>query len=472
MFFYPPRSLYLRNGFAVEGFAQSILSAILLLVALGFVMPSGQAKDGDPLFFETTVVQDTPGDYQENQALDLLAVHLAEKYAYDVDEKTGQDILTTRFEVASVRDVVCETEIRFELFFRGASNATRVYAGLTTYPPLGGSYRCQPRGVAGSGPVFVDAKGRGVTVQVPVSILGIVPGTALSGLYAQSSLRVGDEFVVQDVAPWDNGNLPYAGNPPVAGLPSYVANGTFPFFSVEPLDALEQTSVGGEEVKYEFHLVSHPALIDDLIRIMFHHPEGWSVSPSLGEPGPPPVGVLSGGGGGEPRAFAFRLRADGPANEGEAALVVMEAISDSGGHVRVATTTTVSGPKIVDPMLSFSLLTPGPFTAGETSLLRFGLVDLGRGVFDPRVVVDVLKDGAPIASVAAEPSGEGVFEAAITFPTEGRYMIDVYLAHLRPSPHQEFEVSVESSGGRVPGPGAWALLIVLSLTLWLAGRRN
>lgn len=436
-------------------------------------MPSSHAKPGDPLFFETTVVKDAPGDYLSNSALDLVAVHVSEKYAFDVDKRVGHDIVTVRFEVASVRGVACQTEIRFELFFKGASNATHVFGGLTTYALLGNSsYRCQPRGVPGSGPVVIDPAGLGVTVRVPAASLGVVPGMVLSGLYAQSSLRVGNEFVVQDIAPWDNRNLPHTGNPPSAGLATYVANGSFPFFSVYPTGPLKQYSVGGQEVKYEFDFVSHPALGNDLLRIFFQYPDGWSVSPSLGQPGPPPVGVLSGGPGGELRPFAFRVWADKPVDESDAAAVVMEAISDSGGHAIVTTTTAVSGSRIVDPALIFSLLTPGPFESEGTSLLRFSILSISGGPVDARAAVDVSSERIPITSADADSVGGGVYEVATEFPRAGQYTIDVYLPDLKPSPHQEFELTVESRGRGAPGPEASYLIVAFGLGFLMVRRRR
>jgi hypothetical protein len=194
----------------------------------------------------------------------------------------------------------------------------------------------------------------------------------ISDVWAFSSTVVGGQTFVHDAAPQDNSNSPsVSAVKPSVPLLSYNALGVFPFITVEPMTPLEQYSVNGAEVQYKFQFFSHPELKDDNIRVRFQIPEGWTLSPSRGSTGADPEGQMSGGSNGEPVEFAFTASATGIVNDGDVATIVMDVITDAGGHVQILTHTTVSGPKISDANFTLDLTSKGPFKAEDETAIRF-----------------------------------------------------------------------------------------------------
>lgn len=428
------------------------LVGVFVLLALSLpLVPSVAAKPA-PRFFETVVVEDVDGDYAApgNGALDLVGVHVAEKFAYNPDQRQGDFSLVVRWETRAPREMQCGSTIAYSVQFKVGS-ATKTVEAQQTSPPPPGNAACIPVPTA---PAILTPFG--IEIGVSSATLGIAPGTNITGFVGWTSTVSGDQKVRQDVAPYDNRNAPYAPNEPLpsAGLRSHMSIGVFPFVTVAPVTPPEQYSVNGGEVKYIFQFISHPELSDDAIRVLFAIPEGWQLSPSQGTTGPNPEGQLTGGSSGQPRDFAFTASSNGIVNEGEAYDIYMTVITQSGGHVYVPTRAVISGPRISDPNYTFELLTPSGLVAKESNEIRFSVGTALGPLEGARLRIDVSKPGGARQTVDATSVGNGTYKAVYTFPGEGTYILDVYIASLKPSPHQEFTVEV-GGGGAFSSGLAW-----------------
>jgi hypothetical protein len=440
--------------------ARTLVPFVLVLLIAVFV-PSATAK-AEPKFFENVVVEDTDGDFQTNGALDIVGVHISEKYQYDSDKQQGQDTLTLRIQVRKLSDIQCTTVIRYDVAFKVDGAAKNFYAGVTTLSPSDRN-ACALVGADSSGNVSVRGSEESVYLILGRDQVGAPVGSVLSGFYATSAIMTQAQKIPGDVAPMDNTNAP-SDTAPTTGLKTYTSVGTYPFITAIPTTPIQQYSVGGSEVEYNFDFVTHPDLKDENIRVRFDFPTGWTISPSQGRTGNDPEGQLTASNGGLPRAFSFTLSSSGAASEGDQVSVIMEVITDSGGHLLIPTTTTVSGAKIEDPSLNFTLLTPGPFKSGETSPVRFKVAN-ESGPIAAVVSVDlILKDKR--VSTTALTLADGVYSGTVNFPSEGTYTLDAYLSSLKPSPHQSFVVKAED-GGFAPGLPVWSLVVLLGgIALW------
>ncbi|HLE47138.1 MAG TPA: hypothetical protein VI818_02485 [Candidatus Thermoplasmatota archaeon] len=432
-----------------------VLSTLLLASA---VLPAIVTAKTN--FDEVTVVTDTEGDFMADGALDIVAVHIAERYRYILDEKRGDDVVAVRFELRSHNDLKCNTAARYDLVYDAGGPKT--IAGGMSSAFSTGSNGCVPQPNDITGKTTIDSTGS-LVVTVAKATLGLVDGAELKGLYAISYSSSGGQAVAQDVAPHNNNNAPQSAPPPT-GRQNYFLKGTFPYVTVAPSTSLNQYSVGGQEVKYSFKVATHPELRDENIRVRFQIPPDWSVAPSQGTTGADPEGQFTAANDGTARDFAFSLSATGIANEGDVVPVIMEVITDRGGHANITTLTTVSGAKITDPNLTISLLTPGPFDTG-TSEVRMSVANATGPLNNIRFALEVTKPGHR-STYEAENVGNGTWKALVNFKDAGSYTVDAYVSSVKPSPHQTFVVQVEE-GGLAPAPGMpMILLLVAGLALW------
>src|SRR5687768_7529407 len=114
---------------------RTLALALLAFLLLPF-LPTATAA-ATPKFFETTVVEDTADDYegQPRESLDLVGVYVSEKYQYDAETMVGQEVITFRFEVASIGAIACTTVNRYDIFFKLDGVDKHFYAGYTTTSP-------------------------------------------------------------------------------------------------------------------------------------------------------------------------------------------------------------------------------------------------------------------------------------------------------------------------------------------------
>lgn len=429
------------------------------MMAISLALVPVVAAKPDPRFFEAVVVEDIEGDYLApgNGVLDIVGVHVSEKFAYDPDRRAGDFEYVFRFQLRELT-MACPARIRLDVNFKvDGDSKPPIFARIMT--PSTGDAACQVLPDGGSGPVTIVRGLASVEVAVPQSSLGVASGIAganLTAFTAQSFQLVdegGQNRVSHDVAPHDNQNAP-SNTLPTTGLKSYTSIGVFPFVTVAPVTPLERYSVNGGEVKYIFQFISHPDLSDDAIRVLFTIPEGWQLSPSQGTTGANAEGQLTGGSAGQPRDFAFTASSNGLVNEGETYDIFMTVITQSGGHVFVPTRTTISGPRISDPNYTFELLTPSGLVAEESNEIRFSVGTALGPLEGARLSIDISKPGGAHQTVDATSVGNGTYKAVYTFPAEGTYILDVYVSSLKPSPHQEF--TVEVGGGSAFASGlAW-----------------
>ncbi|MBI2077631.1 MAG: hypothetical protein HYT80_04555 [Euryarchaeota archaeon] len=436
------------------------LLALLALVAAALPQPVAAAANFD----ETTIVTDTADDFAGDGSLDIVAVHIAERYRYNVEERRGDDTIAVRFQMRSVDDLKCGSAIKVELTFMAGGQAKKVAGGVAN--AFAGQAGCVKSANDITGKTVFDATS--ITVIVAKAALGLTDGTSLTGIYAISYLVSAAQDVGEDVAPHPNQNAPQSA-PPTSGMLSHVLVGNFPSVTVTPITPLEQFSVGGQEIKYQFAFASHPMLRDENLRVRFTMPQGWTVSPSQGRTGADPEGQLTAANDGVPRDFSFSLSATGIAEEGDVVPVLMQVISDRGGLVNVTTLTTVSGAKIPAPNPTIGLLTPGPFETGSQER-RLSVANLSGPLSNIRFALEVTKPGQR-ATYDAEALGNGTFKATVNFKSEGSHTVDGYISSLRPSPHQQFVVQVED-GGLAPGPGVPLFLVVVGLAVLALRRRS
>jgi hypothetical protein len=437
-------------------------------LAFSFV-PSASAA-ATPSFQETVVVEDTDGDFAGREALDIVAVYVTETFGYDPEKKIllGNNVVF-RIEVVSPDAVTCGTMAKYEVLYKVDGAEHNASASVFNNPSNVQS-PCSPAVSPGANRV-----GNSLIVVMPAASLGVVPGSQLTDFWARSSVgpyNGAGSFTDQDIAPNDNANSPSPpGTVPTEGLLSYTSIGVFPFINVVPSVPTEQYSVNGGEVEYAFQFFSHEGLSSDNIRVRFEIPEGWTVSPSRGSTGKDPEGQLSGGSGGTPVEFTFTASSTGIVNEGDVANVIMHVITDSGGYQKVVTTTTVSGAKISDANLTFDLQSKGPFTAEETSTIRFKAEHPTIDLAGETLSIDVYSGTRRITTLTAKPMGAGVYEVMYSFPGQGEFRLDFFISSMKPSPHQEFTVNVEK-GGLAPGPGFAMILLIAFVGVAGYLRRN
>lgn len=473
---------FARKTFLVPPYLATSDMPRLLIPAVGFLLLVAASAPvvsaaATPNFYEGVVIEDTDGDFAAAGHLDIVALYVGEKFGFDPEKKVlkGNQV-GFRLEVRDIGSFgvpFCGVEVmyRIQLKVDGVDKNATVH--LTSPPGTDAKNCIATPGTGSTGPISLI--GNSIVLTLPSESLGVVPGSVLSDFWAYSMASNGPltgNAMAQDTAPGDNRNAP-TGAPlaPSESLGSYTAVGVFPFITAVPLVPTEQFSVNGGEVEYAFQFFSHEQLSDDNIRVRFEIPDAWTLSPSRGTTGVDPEGQLAGGSGGTPVEFSFTTSATGIVNEGDVAAVVMHVITDAGGYQQVIATTTVAGPKISDPNLTFDLTSKGPFTAEESSTIRFSASHPTIDLAGQTLSIDVYSGTRRITTLTAKPVGGGVYEVVYAFPSDGEYRLDVYISSMKPSPHQEFTVSVEK-GGLAPGPGFVTILLVALLGVAGYLRRN
>ncbi len=441
--------------------------AILFTLIVGVALVPTVSAKAEPMFFESVIVEDTDADFAGQGHLDIVAVYAGEKFVFDPEKRIlkGNHILF-RFQLADTA-VNCGTLARYDVEFMVDGAAKNATAFLTTEAPGIGDSACNKKPGAGT-----QLIGASLLVAVSSESLGIAPGSVISDVWAYSSIVAPTGLTVQDIAPQDNANTPSGqATKPSGTLLSFTSVGVYPFLRVVPLTPTEQYSVNGGELEYAFQFFSHEAISNDNIRVRFEIPDSWTLSPSRGTTGADPEGQLSGGSAGSPVEFTFTTSSTGIVNEGDVANIVMHVITDSGGYERINTVTTVSGAKITDPNLTFDLASKGPFKAEDASTIRFSASHPTIDLAGQALSIDVYQGTRRITTLTAKDVGAGVYEVQYSFPDSGEYRLDVYISSMKPSPHQEFTVSVEK-GGLAPGPGFMTILLVGLLGVAGYLRRN
>ena len=450
-----------------------VSSALLFTVVLGAAFIPSASAAATPTFFEGTIVEDTEGDYSGREWADIVAVYVAEKFAFDPEKRIMKgNFLIFRIQLASqAAPIPCTTSMQYDIHFTVDGAEKVVSAVVATDSPASQNNPCgRIPGPGGTAPV--QFLGDSVIMAVPSADFGVVAGSVIGEVWASSAVIGGPSPVVHDIAPHDNANTASgAAEKPAGPFLSYTAVGVFPFLRVVPLTPTEQYSVNGGEIEYAFQFFSHDQVSNDNIRVRFDIPDGWTLSPSRGTTGADPEGQLSGGSAGSPVEFSFTLSATGIVNEADVAEVLMHVITDAGGYEEIKTLTTVSGAKITDSNLTFDLASKGPFKAEDESTIRFSASHPTIDLAGQALSIDVFQGTRRITTLTAKDVGAGTYEVVYTFPDAGEYRLDVYISSMKPSPHQEFTVSVEK-GGLAPGPGFLTILLVGLLGVAGYLRRN
>lgn len=450
---------------------------VLAAAALALMLLPGPAssQSAGSAFYERIVLTDEPDDYAANGGLDIVAVHASEAYSFDFERRTEKDGNTVNFriEVAALDALVSQTTPRFHLFLDANGSAQNLWVDLV-YEGGSGGCQCWTVGSTSAG-VTGGMNSTSVSVRIPYSLFGSSVGAELGGVWAATSLGGGEDRVFQDVAPMDNGGLPAGG--PETPSPGSTANvtleGPFPYVQLVPKGSLERFSAEGAAVTYPFQVEPHPQLNGEMVMMFFEIPAGWTVEPSRGSSGANPTGQVTNLNGGTQLGFDVTVSAASFPELGTEAVVNMTLVSTSGAHQTVEMVTSVSGPKLNSSEYQFDLMSPARAEAESTTKLEFRVL-LANGSALPAgaaVKVDMMRQGEVVETVPTTADGNGTYIASYAFPSEGEWTADAYISNLRPSPHQEFTIQVES-GGVLPGPGLFALLAGVLGAAFLAYRRR
>lgn len=445
-----------------------LLLLTLALAATILAVPTAPAVPAPAQFFETTVVADTPSDFSANGALDIVAVHVAEKYSFDIDNSTGRETVQFRIELRNreeFRNIAAplgETKFTYILGYKvGGTAAVHSVEMSTTCSAGTGGPDCTPPRVPAPHATHQDF---GVTVIIDAVANGLVPGATVTDVYAMSATSAGGSLVYQDLAPKDNANVSEGQEPtPAVFGDPIVLQGTYPFIEAQPKGPSNRFAVPGNEASYVVQFRTVEGLVGvDTVRVFYQAPEGWTITSTVE---PPAITVQ---GGGEEFDLGFSAKAPQFAKVGDTATIILEAIlTKAGGRALMATTTTVTEARISDPLYSFDLATKGPFKAGDESSLRASVQRDGVPLLYHSVKMDFVKDGQVTDTVTATGGSDGSYAANYTFPSSGAWTVDLYVADFLPAPHATFPVEVQGDGGGLPGFEVVAALGALALAfLW------
>lgn len=431
-------------------------------------------------FYERVLVADDVDDYRHaNGALDLDSLFVSETYRFDPATETGVDLVTVRLTPRKLDDIVfCSTppvdettvalcQIRYDVYFQSGGQGRHVNATF--------AYQYTDKG-QGAAVVSANVTARSNITSVffvlPRDAFGLVPGSHIEKLWATSSLVQDDAQTVQDRIPGDNKNTPANPelHPEFAALyaPNHQLQGTYDFFLVLPESPLHQRSAEGRAVRFDFSIVPTSGVSGDLLRIYWETPPQWSITPSRGDTsGGRARGMLTDLSYGDAMPFSFTATSSDLVEAGQQYTVVMHVTSSSGGSQYVPVIILVTGARFESPDHVFTLLTPGPFQAGTSQLLRVGLTDAAGAPFtDAHVGFELRREGQKVALVPPTLQ-DGSWNALYPFPSAGRWTLDAYLEDVEPSPHKSFPLIVEPSG---PSPaGALAMGALAGIPLLLAG---
>jgi len=458
---------------AMPSLFQRSLLPLLLVVAAAFVAMPAQASISVQ-YFERTAATDKEADFDAgNGALDIIAVHVSERYSYDSGNRTGNETLQFRIELRQ-RDAIRQmppenngpngielTPIEYTLGFSAGGKDRTFTARLTQFctlaaPPQGSGLDCrEPKMTA---PNF-STKDGGVTFVINRAKEGLPVGTAISKVWAASATVTQGQATYQDVAPKDNANQPEATEPqPPANDKSLVLEGTFPFLTMTLLSSAQQYAVPGGPASFVLQFRTHDKLNGiDHVFLDFKAGPGWTFDGNLGTDFVTTAG-------GQVIEYEFIAKAPAFASPGQDVPIIVNASTQSsGGHASLPVSVRVSGAKVDAADYVFTLETPGPFKAESASVFRWKIERDGAPLEHYKVAADfILNKKAVDSPVGAEEKEPGVYEASFTFPSGGSWTVDPFIIELQPSPHHEFPVDVQSAkGGLLPGfglLGAWVAL--------------
>ncbi len=448
---------------------RKLLTLFLFALMATMSLPAAGAQStGSPSHFERTVLTDPEGDYTGNEALDIVAVYVHERYRFDFEKRQEiGDAVFFRVEPAGLDQLPGSLTARFHVRAEANGTAHDLWVDIANSDG-------KIQAVGGAPGVSGDTNSTSVFITVPYETLGVEVGSSLTAVWAATSTAGGDTRVWHDVAPMDNGGLLAGPTEPTApgGAGSAGILGPFPFVTTVPTGALEKPSAEGAGVKYTFQAVPSPGLSGEIVRYFFEFPAGWTVEPSRGTSGSDPVGEITGLAAPNPVSFDVTIAATGFPPLGTEAVVTMEMISASGAHQIFEMVTTVTGPKLNSSEYQFDMLSSINTDTGGTTEMEFRVLLANGSVLPPglAVKVDMMQAGDIVDTVPTNSTGNGTYVAEYAFPSEGQWTADVYISNLRPSPHKEFTMNV-SGGGLLPGPG-FAALFAAAAVAFLAYRRR
>lgn len=446
----------MRTWLALAG-----ISLTLLPLATGVA-----ASDTTPQYDETALATDTPDDYPENGALDLIALFAKERH----DGTLDADVLDVRLQLRAPQETQAwgnGTTFRFILGYTLDGTAHQVAAQASQHcaPTAGAAgvgYECQPLQLPR--PHFL--RDDGVHLILPEA--NVAPGSALTSLWAATATIHGDQALYHDVLPGAGNSVPRGSEfSPPASTVEYTTRGPFPYLTlVSVSDDDLYVQPGGEgvvDVVFRVH-DGVPGL--DAIRWAAQMPSGWTATGNLG----PTIRV-----GPEAREYACRLTFNAPPTaEHEARVpVLVDAVLESvAGRQRFPIDiTVVDDARVRDADYTFELHAPGPFRQGEEALLLTSVARDGVPLVRYAIEYDLYHDGRLVATLPTSYVNEGQYEARYAFPESGEWQVQAFVSELRPAPATVFEVQVQSQGGSpLPGPGLFLMFALASLAAWTKNR--
>lgn len=440
-----------------------LVGSLVLVLAVVFV----PAASAEARYFETTVLTDAADDYAANGALDIVALHVAEKYS--IASGTGRDTFQVRVELRNLQDFenyVGQTKLEVTLGYKvnGVdATHTATVSQVCYVPPPQTRPMCESMTVDPA-PSFASP-GTGVTFVLDSATLGLLPGSVVSDLYAATATLHQDQRAYHDVAPADNRNQPHGFMlEPAERGGSYTIEGGYPFLAQEALAPTERFIVAGGEQTFPVRYTIHGDQAGlDRVALLYAMPEGWAVEANLGSDF-----VVSQPG--EVVDVDFRVRAPTTAAIGDTADIVIDAVLvQAGGHVERPLHLVVSGPRVEIPGYSFALVQPAQVEAAGDPPLKVRVLYLDQPLVRHRVAADFRVDGAREATVTAVEEGDGVYALPFAFPRGGTWDVDVYVSELEPSPTHTFTVEVDGAA-QAPAPG-WSFALLLVGLAWTVRRR-
>jgi YtkA-like protein len=468
---------------SVRSLVRSAFPLTVLVLAVLAAAPA-QAKTA-PRYFERLVAEDTENDYQSNGALDIVAIHLSERYSYSSETRSGNETVQFRLQLRD-RDQIKQlppdhnngtssyfvTPIQYTIGFTAGGKA-QVYTVVLNQECIvkaglsGAGADCNAREPVVPKPHYStkDAESGGVTIVLVREKAGLPVGTAISKVWAASALLSQGQATYQDVAPKDNANQPEGGalTAPTTPDKAYPLQGTFPFLTASMRSSALQYAIPGGSAAFVFEFRTNEGISGiDHVYVDAAPPAGWTIEGNLG------TDFITTAGG---QTVEYELRAKAPAfaKAGEQAKFTVKAsLQGAGGHQEIPVEVDVSGSKVEAPDYVFALQTPGPFKAESASVLRWQVAHDGVPLEHFRVAADFLLNGKVVdAAIPATEKEPGVYEVAYTFSSGGAWTADLYIAELQPSPHAASQVVVSSAdGGLLPGFGLLGAWAALGLAAW------
>lgn len=452
-----------------------ILGVVILGMLPLALVATAPVAAAEAFYYETTIITDAPDDFStaaHNGALDIVGVHVSERYSLSgggyASGGAGSEVIWFRVEVrdrGQFETYTGNVPVEYTLGFKvgGQEVVTTVRMTQTCSPNPTQGIVCTPPAV--EAPHFTTDT-LGIVFVFPREATGMLPGVAITDVYAASATVQGETPAYQDVAPSDNANRPAGGSLDASefGGP-YTLVGSFPFFTLERTSPLLRPVVAGGTAEWNYRLTMHPQHNGlDRIILQLAGPPGFTFENNVGNDF-----VVSQPG--EVVDMTITGKAPATAQPGEPTTVGLDvAILQLGGHQTDSFATQVTGPKATVPEITFNLDTPGPFTAGDLSTLKATVLRNEAPMARFGVSYDFIQAGAVVATVRATESADGVYDANYVFPSSGEWTVDVYVSELAPAPHQEFSVTVKGAEG-APGPGLGVLVALAAAVVFTRRQR-